>query len=70
TPGGLGTVDAALAALLTGYGANSSQALAADLVWRAATYVPQVVLGALTFLWWRVTAARRRQRATERSPGG
>src|SRR5512132_1814150 len=63
TPGGLGTVDAALTALLTGYGATSSQALAADLVWRAATYVPQVVLGALTFLWWRVTAARRRQRA-------
>jgi uncharacterized protein (TIRG00374 family) len=70
TPGGLGTVDAALAALLTGYGATSSQALAADLVWRAATYVPQVVLGALTFLWWRVTTARRRQRATERNPSG
>jgi uncharacterized protein (TIRG00374 family) len=70
TPGGLGTVDAALAALLTGYGATSSQALAADLVWRAATYVPQVLLGALTFLWWRVTAARRKQRVTERSPSG
>jgi uncharacterized protein (TIRG00374 family) len=70
TPGGLGTVDAALVALLTGYGATSSQALAADLVWRAATYVPQVLLGALTFLWWRVTAARRRQRVTERSPNG
>ena len=59
TPGGLGTVDAALTALLTGYGATSSQALAADLVWRAATYVPQVLLGILTFLWWRVTASRR-----------
>lgn len=70
TPGGLGTVDAALAALLTSYGATSSQALAADLVWRAATYVPQVVLGALTFLWWRVTTARRKQRATERNPSG
>ena len=69
TPGGLGTVDAALAALLTGFGATSSQALAADLVWRAATYVPQVLLGTLTFLWWRVTATRRRQRvAAERSP--
>jgi uncharacterized protein (TIRG00374 family) len=71
TPGGLGTVDAALVALLTGFGATSSQALAADLVWRAASYVPQVLLGALTFLWWRATAARRRQRvAAERSPGG
>jgi uncharacterized protein (TIRG00374 family) len=68
TPGGLGTVDAALAALLTGYGATSSQALAADLVWRAATYLPQVLLGALTFLWWRVTAARRRRHARERNP--
>jgi uncharacterized protein (TIRG00374 family) len=65
TPGGLGTVDAALVALLTGYGAASSQAVAADLVWRAATYVPQVVLGALTFLWWRATAARRRRRAPD-----
>jgi uncharacterized protein (TIRG00374 family) len=63
TPGGLGTVDAALAALLTGFGATSSQALAADLVWRAASYAPQVLLGALTFLWWRVSAAHRRQRA-------
>jgi uncharacterized protein (TIRG00374 family) len=62
TPGGLGTVDAALAALLTGFGAASSQALAADLVWRAATYVPQVLLGALTFLWWRLTASRRKER--------
>src|SRR5512132_320810 len=67
-PGGLGTVDAALTALLTGYGATSSQALAADLVWRAATYVPQVVLGALTFLWWRVSAARPRPRGM--LPGG
>jgi uncharacterized protein (TIRG00374 family) len=71
TPGGLGTVDAALATLLTGFGATSSQALAADLVWRAASYVPQVLLGALTFLWWRVTAARRKERAyAERSPNG
>jgi uncharacterized membrane protein YbhN (UPF0104 family) len=68
TLGGLGTVDAALAALLTGYGATSSQALTADLVWRAATYIPQVLLGALTFLWWRVTAARRRRRTSERNP--
>jgi uncharacterized protein (TIRG00374 family) len=70
TPGGLGTVDAALAALLTGYGATSSQALAADLVWRAATYVPQVLLGVLTFLWWRVSATRRNRRVSDRGPNG
>jgi uncharacterized protein (TIRG00374 family) len=70
TPGGLGTVDAALMALLTGFGASSSQALAADLVWRAATYVPQLLLGILTFLWWRGTATRRKQRATEPGRSG
>jgi uncharacterized protein (TIRG00374 family) len=69
TPGGLGTVDAALVALLTGYGATSSQALAADLVWRAATYLPQVLLGVLTFLWWRVTAARRRRTRAQARTG-
>jgi uncharacterized protein (TIRG00374 family) len=70
TPGGLGTVDAALVALLTGFGAANSQALAADLVWRAATYVPQVLLGVLTFLWWRFTATRRkRQVAAGVDPG-
>jgi uncharacterized membrane protein YbhN (UPF0104 family) len=64
-------VDAALAALLSGHGATSSQALAADLVWRAATDVPQVLLGALTFFWWRITTARRRRRVTaEWSPNG
>jgi uncharacterized protein (TIRG00374 family) len=70
TPGGLGTVDAALAALLIGFGATNGQALAADLVWRAACDVPQVLLGALTFLWWRVTAARRRPHVSERSQSG
>jgi hypothetical protein len=35
----------ALVALLTGYGAASSQALAADLVWRAAANVLQVCSG-------------------------
>ena len=71
TPGGLGTVDAALTALLTSYGATSSEALAADLVWRAATYVPQVLLGVLTVLWWRITSAGRRRRvAADRGSSG
>jgi uncharacterized protein (TIRG00374 family) len=59
TAGGLGTVDAALIGLLTAFGATASQALAADLVWRAATFVPQLCTGALTFVWWRVTARHR-----------
>jgi hypothetical protein len=27
-------------------------------VWRTASFVPQVVLGVVTFLWWRVEVAR------------
>lgn len=58
TPGGLGTVDAALIALLTTFGLDQSQAVAATLVWRAASFVPQVCVGVLTFLYWRVEQAR------------
>lgn len=70
--GGLGTVDAGLTGLLTAFGATGSQALAADVVWRAATFVPQVVTGALTFLWWRVSGRTRRAAVGGggRPPGG
>lgn len=53
TPGGLGTVDAALTALLVAFGLDQNDALAATLVWRACSWVPQVFLGVGTFLWWR-----------------
>ncbi len=53
TPGGLGTVDAALVALLHQFGADKDVALAADLVWRAASFFPQVFIGVATFLVWR-----------------
>lgn len=58
TPGGLGTVDAALIALLVSFGLPQSQAVAANLVWRAASFVPQVTMGLITFVWWRVQVAR------------
>ena len=58
TPGGLGTVDAVLIALLTTFGLTNSQAVAANLVWRAASFVPQVCVGLITFVWWRVQVAR------------
>ena len=58
TPGGLGTTDAAMAALLAGFGASNADALAAVLVWRIGTLVPQVVLGAVTFLVWRARSNR------------
>jgi len=60
TPGGLGTVDAALVALLVSYGADQNVALAADLVWRAASYFPQVFIGIGTFLYWRRRSRRQR----------
>lgn len=53
TPGGLGTVDAALTALLVAFGMDQNDALAATLVWRACSWVPQVFLGVITFIWWR-----------------
>lgn len=53
TPGGLGTVDAALTALLVAFGLDQNDALAATLVWRACSWVPQIFLGVITFLWWR-----------------
>ncbi len=53
TPGGLGTVDAAISGILVAFGAVSSDALAAVMVWRALTYFPQVFIGIGTLLAWR-----------------
>lgn len=57
-PGGLGTVDAALIALLVGFGLPESVGVAAALLSRACSFIPQVSLGIATFLWWRVRQAR------------
>ncbi len=59
TPGGLGTVDAAITAILVAFGADEPSALAAVMVWRAATYFPQVFIGIGTFLYWRRRKGRR-----------
>jgi uncharacterized protein (TIRG00374 family) len=58
TPGGLGTVDAFLIALLTSMGVNDGDATAADLVWRAASFVPQIVIGIVSLVMWSRRAAR------------
>lgn len=58
TPGGLGTIDAAMVALMVSMGADRDTALAASLLWRAASFIPQVVLGVVTFLVWRHRAGR------------
>ncbi len=45
TPGGLGTVDAALVLLLTQFGMSSTTAIAADLIWRLVWFLPQLLVG-------------------------
>lgn len=60
TPGGLGTVDAVLVALLVGFGADSSTALAADLIWRLVWFLPQLLAGLVAmgiYRWDRRKAA-------------
>lgn len=54
TPGGLGTVDAALVGLLVAFGLDSSIAIAADLIWRLVWFLPQLLvgLGAFGVYWW------------------
>jgi uncharacterized membrane protein YbhN (UPF0104 family) len=67
TPGGLGTVDAALITLLVSQGVPAGQATAADLVWRAASFVPQILVGATALLAWsRLRAGREQARPVDR----
>ena len=49
-PGGLGTVDALITSILVAFGLDNNSALAATMIWRAATYFPQVIIGGLTML--------------------
>jgi uncharacterized protein (TIRG00374 family) len=52
TPGGLGTVDAVIISLLQSVGTSAGDATAADLVWRAASYVPQIIIGIIALITW------------------
>jgi uncharacterized protein (TIRG00374 family) len=58
TPGGLGTVDAFMIKLLTSMGVDDGTATAATLVWRAASFVPQIAIGVLSLVTWSRRAAR------------
>ena len=58
TPGGLGTVDALMISLLQSMGVTAGDATAADLVWRAASYVPQIIIGIIALISWFRTAGR------------
>ena len=64
-PGGLGTSDAIMTGLLTNqFGMASSDAMAAVLIWRAATYFPQVLIGIGTLFYWRRKHARAAEATT------
>lgn len=45
TPGGLGTVDAAMVGLLTAFGVDAPVAVVADLLWRLVWFLPQILAG-------------------------
>ena len=67
TPGGLGTVDAALVLLLRQFGAPVSVAIAADLIWRLVWFLPQLLAGLAAlgaFTWGRRRAPERPREAT------
>ena len=52
TPGGLGTMDALMIQLLVTSGTDKGAATAADLVWRATSYFPQIVVGVIALVAW------------------
>lgn len=59
TPGGLGTVDAALVALLTAFGCPGDVAVAADLTWRLVWFLPQIIVGAITMVVYLLSSHRQ-----------
>ena len=58
TPGGLGTMDALMIQLLVSSGTDKGAATAADLVWRATSYVPQIFVGLIALITWYRRAGR------------
>jgi uncharacterized protein (TIRG00374 family) len=52
TPGGLGTMDALMIQLLVSGGTDKGAATAADLVWRATSYFPQILVGLVALVTW------------------
>ena len=61
-PGGAGTVDAALIGMLVAFGADYTEAVAADVIWRAFCFLPQMLIGWIAvgfFVIQRRLAARR-----------
>jgi uncharacterized protein (TIRG00374 family) len=54
TPGGIGTTDGLMLALLIGFGASLPAASASILIWRTIYYLPQVILGLISVIFWQL----------------
>ena len=63
TPGGVGITELGLVGTLTGFGGSNPKVVAAVLLYRALTYLPPVLLGALVAFTW------RRQKHTPKALG-
>lgn len=59
TPGGLGLVEVAMTAGLVVAGGPRPAVVAAVLIYRVLTLFVQIPIGAVCYLYWRATAARR-----------
>jgi putative heme transporter len=58
TPGGVGFVEAVLIGGMTAAGGDRAEVTAAVLVYRALTWGLPIVVGVVTYLWWRRSALR------------
>jgi uncharacterized protein (TIRG00374 family) len=58
TPGGLGTTDVIMVSMLQLFGADAQLSLAAVLLWRGFFYVPQVLAGLLSFIYWQLSRVK------------
>lgn len=68
-PGGLGTSDALIVSILAGFGLDSGPALAATMIWRAATFFPQVAIGVGTLIAFQRDRRRRPPDHRSSAPG-
>jgi uncharacterized membrane protein YbhN (UPF0104 family) len=59
TPGGVGIIELALITALTDAGGDDAEVVAAVLIFRLLTYVAPIVVGGLTYIYWRRSRAWR-----------
>lgn len=58
TPGGLGTTDVIMVSLLQFFGCDKELSLVAVLLWRGFFYLPQVLAGLVSFLYWQLSRVK------------